>query len=919
MDEFNLAYYALNYYTTVELLAVVENEGGAGLYNEVWARGIMSTLDKTGTWQGEIRITVNPEGTIKSVNKATCDLLGYTEEELIGKEIGLIFTEEEGVGREEVCPDEEAAGGFKGKRPRKLIEQEAVRDFDMTYKTKAGEKIPVSFYGSVLYRVSCPNHKQPAEDCPEFQKKSVHCKELVGIVGVARDMRRIKALMADLENAKAVVEEHARTLEKKVEERTKDLSRSQETALDIIKDMQKAKEELEKSNTELKKAKEEIESFSRSLEDKVRERTFELSILYEISNSISYALDYQTLLKLIMESLFKIINYDICASLLFDAYTANIILKPGYPESAKFTDEVREGLIDYTSTLTGENIRKKRLNVVLLPTTEVTLKEKKEFKELRSFFNVPFAVRGKTIGMINISSCKKNAFSEEDTKLLYTIANQASNAIERLQTIITAEKSKMESMVESMAEGVVMVDEHGGVMVINPRARQMLGLGFDEQGTAKIWKEKAKAIGLQEALGKCEDDSCLVSKDLVVTVHGESVSLHCDTAPVKNEKGDIIGMVTILRDVTKEKEVDKMKTEFVSIVSHELRTPLATMKEFVSIISDEIPGKLTKDQKEYIGIIKGNIDRLARLISNLLDISKIEAGKIELKMSSINLNSFISGFISSFSKRAKDKGLELKVNLPEKQIDIYVDAEKIIQVFTNLMANALKFTKEGCIEISAREKENEVECSVADSGIGISGDDLPNVFGKFQQFNRVSVAGEKGTGLGLSIAKALVELHHGKIWVESHLGKGSKFSFTLPKYTAEALFKEYINNGIKEASRKNGRISLIVVSIADFEKLKQALSDKEMQLLLKDLEEALKSGLRRAGDVAVKNTGEMMVALSDCNREGALIVEGRLQQIIEDTLTKKGLAKKVSLRFGLAVYPDDAGSDEELLKKARES
>ena len=112
---------------------------------------------------------------------------------------------------------------------------------------------------------------------------------------------------------------------------------------------------------------------------------------------------------------------------------------------------------------------------MLLPTAEITPKEKKEFKELRTFFNVPFAARGKTIGMINISSCKKNAFSEEDTKLLYTIANQASNAIERLQAIITAEKSKMESMVESMAEGVVMVDERGEEMVINPRARQMLG------------------------------------------------------------------------------------------------------------------------------------------------------------------------------------------------------------------------------------------------------------------------------------------------------------------------------------------------------------------------------------------------------------------------------------------------------------
>ena len=361
----------------------------------------------------------------------------------------------------------------------------------------------------------------------------------------------------------------------------------------------------------------------------------------------------------------------------------------------------------------------------------------------------------------------------------------------------------------------------------------------------------------------------------------------------------------------------QVKSDFISMVSHELRTPLATMKEFVSIISDGTSGKLTKDQKEYISIIKGNIDRLSRLINNLLDISKIEAGKVELKRDFIDLNSLISSLISSFSKRAREKGLELKVNLPQKQMDIYADAEKIIQVFTNLMSNALKFTEEGYIEISVLEKENEVVCSIADTGMGISGDDLPKVFGKFQQFDRVPGAGEKGTGLGLSIVKVLVELHHGKIRVESHLGKGTKFSFTLPKYTAEEVVKEYTNNGIKEASRKNGQLSLIVVSIADFEKLKQALSGEETQLLLKDLEEALKSSLRRAGDVVVKDTGEIMVFLSDCNRESALTVEGRLQQALENALVKKGLAKKISLRFGLAVYPDDAKSDEELLKKAR--
>ncbi len=505
---------------------------------------------------------------------------------------------------------------------------------------------------------------------------------------------------------------------------------------------------------------------------------------------------------------------------------------------------------------------------------------------------------------------------------------------------------QFQAVVESVGEGITFSDSSGKFSVYNLKMQKLTGFTVDEANnsgdfTRLLYPQPLERQKALQRLQEIVEHKVALPLEVETTIQakdGTNKVLWVSTMEMRFKDQQMF--LSIYRDITERKKaerelrvneealkkaneelqkLDQLKSDFVSTVSHELRTPLTTMKEFASIISDEIPGKLTNDQKEYIGIIKGNIDRLARLINNLLDISKIEAGKVELKRDSVDLASLIQGLISSFSKRARDKGLELKVSLSEKQIDTYVDAEKITQVFTNLMANALKFTKEGYIEISAREKENEVECSVADTGMGISGDDLPKVFGKFQQFDRVPGAGEKGTGLGLSIAKALVELHHGKIWMESHLGKGSKFSFTLPKYTTETLFKEYANNGIKEASRKNGQISLIVVSIADFEKLKQALSGEEIQLLLKDLEEALKSGLRRTGDVAVKNMGEIMVVLSDCNREGALIVEGRLQQVMKDALLKKGLAKKVSLRFGLAVYPDDAGSDEELLKRARKS
>ncbi len=790
-------------------------------------------------------IAFDAEAKIKAINKAIADFLGYQEEELIDKPITVIFEEEE-VGE----------SLFKMTRSEALMKTGFIHNFEMVYKTKSGEKIPVSFSGSVMYE-----SQSSVEDATRTMRNA---RRVIGIVGVTRDMRQIKKFIADLENSRNQLQELSRTLEKKVQERLS-----------------------------------------------------ELTILYEVSNSISYILDHRLLLRMIMESLFKMVDYDICGSLILEVSNVNITLRPVYSQSAKFTETVKDILVASVSGFSKEDIRKKNLNIFLMPVDfNVKPKKGRQFDEIRSFFNVPFTVAGKTIGMLNISSCKKDAFDEHDVRLFHTIANQASHSIERLRVAIIAEKSKMESMVEGMVEGVVMVDELEDVVVVNPRARQMLSLGFEERITTEIWKKKVEALNLQGILKKCKDDNCLVSKSLEISVQNEPVYLHCDMAPARNERGEIIGIATIFRDVTKEKEVDRMKTEFVSTVSHELRTPLSITKEGLSLVLDGITGIIDEKQKRVLVTAKSNIDRLANIIDSLLDISKIEAGKVELKIDTVNLNDLISGLVSSFSNRAMNKGLELKVNLPEKQINVCVDAEKLIQIFTNLTANALKFTSKGYIEVSALEKEDEVECSVLDTGIGISGDDLPKVFSKFQQFSRVPGAGEKGTGLGLSIAKALVELHYGKIWVESQFGKGSKFSFTLPKYNTEALFRRYIKKGIEEAGKKNSMFSLIVVSVA-LPVPTEKENSQEMELLLKDIEGAIKSCLRRKDDLVVKAASAIMVFLNDCLREGALVVQVRLQQAVEDVLAKKWLGKEANLHFGLAVYPDDAKDDEELLMKAK--
>jgi len=365
-------------------------------------------------------------------------------------------------------------------------------------------------------------------------------------------------------------------------------------------------------------------------------------------------------------------------------------------------------------------------------------------------------------------------------------------------------------------------------------------------------------------------------------------------------------------------ELDKLKSEFISTVSHELRTPLSITKEGISLVLDRIPGEINQKQERLLITAKDNIDRLARIINSLLDISKIEAGKLELRRDLVNLFDLIKLIVSSFGPKASKKELELITTLPAKgKTEVYADPDKIIQVLTNLVNNALKFTEKGSIEIKVEDEEKILKCSIIDTGVGIAQEDLPKVFSKFQQFGRTEGGGDRGTGLGLSIAKGLVEMHHGEIWVESELGKGAKFIFTLPKYTTENIIKENLTTLIDEVTRKSTELSLIIISVVDFERVEEGLSKAKMKSIFQKMTEQIKNSLRQVEDMAFCGLDEIAVILPGSNKENALRIEGRLMQVLDDYLNQQNLSSVVKLKFGHAVFPDEAATEEDLIKKAR--
>ncbi len=647
----------------------------------------------------------------------------------------------------------------------------------------------------------------------------------------------------------------------------------------------------------------------------MKSRTTELATLYELSNTISYTSDFPQLLKLAMESLLKVIDYDICSTLLLNANTAHIFVKPIYTQSMQYVDRVKDGLLKEASSFCNEDIREKEIEVAVLPIDpDAQPDDMRPFTtELKSSFYAPFLVKGKIIGMINLSSSQENIFSEDEAKFVNTVANQVSNAIEHLQAMISAEKSKMESMVEGMREGAIMLDDKGNIIVLNPRARDMMGFDPEDEVSSTDLYEQMKLVNLDVTLEECSRKDEIITREVIMP-HNEWRILNCDVSPVKTRK-ERVGTAIIFRDITREKEVDSMKTEFISTVSHELRTPLSITKEGLSLVLDKVAGDITEKQEMILSTAKENMDRLGRLINNVLDISKIEAGKMVMKREQLNIVQLAEDVASTFEMKVNEKGLDLHVRFPKKVIDVFADRDKTIQVFMNLINNAIKFTPFGHIELSGKIKGGNVECTVADTGIGISKNDLSRTFDKFQQFGRTPGSGEKGTGLGLSIAKGIIEMHNGSIRVESELEVGTKFIFTLPKFVPGLPLREFIDDNIRIVQRSHGRMCLVALTMSEGKNLKEPFSDVQRKSYLENIENVVKNDLHREGDAVFRGSKGCFVVLMNCNSECGGGVCLRLQNTLHGYLDGNQLADKVVLKMKHAAYPDDASDSEGLLKK----
>lgn len=347
---------------------------------------------------------------------------------------------------------------------------------------------------------------------------------------------------------------------------------------------------------------------------------------------------------------------------------------------------------------------------------------------------------------------------------------------------------RFESVLNAANDGIAMLDRDGRFVLVNRRFGEILGTGretLDRQTLADIrpvlTARLAPAQRLPDGLAS-DGANAGVGEDLLELAEPEQRTLQVYTAPVTGEDGqELIGRIIALRDVTRERELDKMKTDFISVVSHELRTPLTSIRGYTELLLGGATGEINELQSEFLEIIQGSTTRLSNLINDILDISRIESGRIVIKHEPIDYRRIVADVLTMLRQSADAKQIVMDAHLPEAMPPVRGDSDKITQVLTNLVSNAVKYTPPGGrVDVTLERGENSVTTCVADSGIGIAPDDQKKLFQRFFRADNTSTREAGGTGLGLVIAKTLVELLGGAIWIESETGKGSKFFFTLP-------------------------------------------------------------------------------------------------------------------------------------------
>jgi len=348
----------------------------------------------------------------------------------------------------------------------------------------------------------------------------------------------------------------------------------------------------------------------------------------------------------------------------------------------------------------------------------------------------------------------------------------------------------LSTAVEQSPSMVIITDTKGSIEYVNQKFTQLTGYTLEEVigKNPRILKSGKNPPEMYKHLWETITSGCEWHEEFLNKKKDGGLYWKCSSiSPLRNSEGVITRFIEVCEDITKQKEAEnkikeaiEAKANFTSMVSHELRTPLTTIEESIAVILDGLTGVINDEQKEYLTIAKRNVDRLARLINNVLDFEKLESGKMEFNTPEDDINEVVKEVQETMATMIVEKGLTLIVKTDDNLPRFRFDRDSIIQVLENIINNAIKVTWKGSITIITDKGDDAIHVSVEDTGIGIRKEDMNKLFHEFEQLAKGKDRKTGGTGLGLAISKKIIEKHNGKIWAESEPGKGSIFHFTLP-------------------------------------------------------------------------------------------------------------------------------------------
>jgi two-component system, NtrC family, sensor histidine kinase KinB len=390
-------------------------------------------------------------------------------------------------------------------------------------------------------------------------------------------------------------------------------------------------------------------------------------------------------------------------------------------------------------------------------------------------------------------NAKVTVNSRDEVGLLAAEYNRMAERIRQLRSsdlgkLLVAQQTT-EAAIDSLYDPVIVTDAEGRVTKLNVAAEEIFGSEKDNRGkhVGEVASDERIVGAVAEALASQRPVAGEgMSSVLPLAVDGSERAFRLRTTPMRDNEKHLVGAVTLLEDITHLREIDRLKSEFIATASHELRTPLTSVQMGVYLLLERAVGELNNKQVEVLSACREDCERLDKLMRDLLDLSKIEAGERKPELEPVRTKDLLDTAIDELRPQVEAKGLDFKVEAPAELPNVIVDRSQVQRVLTNLVVNAIRYTKQGEIKISASPRGNFVAISVSDTGTGIPHEYLPHIFDKFVQVPGVATG---GAGLGLAISRLIVEGHGGQISAQSETQKGSTFTFTLPIATGNGQLK----------------------------------------------------------------------------------------------------------------------------------